>query len=194
MIWNGLQGEFNLNNMEGKLFCRPFHQSLNSFLRFIFSLFLLKNNGFLFHASSLIRNGKGYIFPGKSGSGKTTIAKLSDDSTILTDELSLVRLMDGDYYIFGTPFSGELEVFGENTKALLSGVYFPIKDKENYIKEVSKAKSLQMLLPNVGFKGSYDKYLNEEIFNIVYEFTMSLNAYELPFLPEPSFWRSIDAR
>ena len=77
---------------------------LDAFLRVLFSLALVEEGGLLVHAASLVRAGRAYLFPGRSGAGKTTLARLSTDVLLLSDEVSLVR--DGRCH--GTPFWGEL--------------------------------------------------------------------------------------
>jgi hypothetical protein len=91
--------------------------SLESFMRILYSLILPDRDGVAIHASSLVRNGKAYVFPGKSGAGKTTVVKLSSDATVLTDEISIVREIGRGARAYGTPFHGDLGVPGENVSA-----------------------------------------------------------------------------
>lgn len=190
--WSGMSGYFNLKDMEGELDCNwnPLHPhtSLDTFLRVILSIILPFTGGFLVHATSLIRNDKGYCFPGRSGAGKTTIALNSPDSIILTDELSLVRRIKGKYYIYGTPFPGECGILGDNIKHVLDAVYFPVKDKQNYRKKLDKITALRMLLPNVV---SYTPNIYEDLFQAAYDFINQVSAYELHFLPDESLWKCI---
>ena len=88
--------------------------SVDTVLRIVHTLLLAKQNGFLLHAASAIRNGKAFLFAGVSGAGKTTISRLApSDATLLTDEISYVRKLDGGHVAFGTPFTGELATPGE---------------------------------------------------------------------------------
>lgn len=125
--WQQLSGEFDLRSGKGKLSCSPGPSGLNSFLRFVYSLILLKEPGFLVHASSLIGSGRGYIFPGKSDAGKTTIAQLSPGTTLLSDDISLIKIVNGAPIAFGTPFWGALAVGGENVSYSYNGDLFPYK-------------------------------------------------------------------
>lgn len=190
VYWQNLIGEFNLIERKGNLKCTNY-VNLSNFLRIIYSLILLEESGFLIHASSLIKNGKGYLFPGKSGAGKTTITRLSPDTTLLTDEVSLIKQVDGEYKLFGTPFWGELAISGENVYKNADTIYYPIKDKKNYLKNLSHIESLKMLLPNV-LSYTNDNKFSEELLDICHDFISKIPAYELHFLPDPSFWRLID--
>ena len=185
-------GEFNLDTLDGKLKytnCK----SLNNYLRIVYSLILLNENGFLVHAASLIKNDSGFLFPGKSGTGKTTITRLSTDSTPLSDEVSLVKMVNGEYHVFGTPFWNNLIVTGENTHACLKHIYLPKKDKKNYRKSVNSIRVLENLIPNVLFFLD-DNELKMQLFDICYDFATTIPSYELHFLPDPSFWSVINER
>ena len=55
-------------------------------------------------------DGRGYVFVGYSGAGKTTTARLWREQpgvTVLTDDRTIVRLVDGRPTMFGTPWHGD---------------------------------------------------------------------------------------
>jgi hypothetical protein len=191
IIWSGLEATFNSETKQGKLVCVHLAR-LNSFLRITVSIVLLEQQqGFIVHASSLIRNSKGYVFPGKSGAGKTTITQLSSDSKLLTDEVSLVKKVNGEFKAYGTPFYGEFVKSGENISSSLNKIIFPIKDKENILNKIGPFQALELLLPNVICY--YDNpELKKKLFELCFEFVNTVPTFELHFLPEPTFWRSID--
>lgn len=186
IYWNNFCGHINLKDKHGTVRCID-HLGLNSFLRFVYSIILLKEDGFLVHASSLIRNGKGYLFPGKSGVGKTTITQLSNDSKLLTDDISLIKKVNGKFIAFSTPFWGELKLGVENMSTPINNILFPIQDKKNYLEKLGTLNALQMLLTNILFFAN-NKTFSEQLFELSYDFVNSAEAYELHFLPEPAFW------
>ena len=190
--WHGLYGEFDLVSRKARMSCNPNPGGFNSFLRFVYSLILLKEQGFLVHASGLIKNGKGYVFPGKSGAGKTTITQLGPDGAkLVSDDISLVKIRNGPF-IFGTPFWGGLAVAGENTSAPIAGIYFPVKDRENYAKRLNPKQVVERLLPNVVFFFKNNEF-SKQLFNLCFDFATKVPGYELHFLPNPSFWECVDA-
>src|SRR3989344_2810424 len=69
----------------------------NDLLKIVLINILNKNNGFILHASSLVKRNKGYIFVGKEGSGKSTIRKLHSDLLSLGDDSALVRKESNKY-------------------------------------------------------------------------------------------------
>lgn len=188
---NSFSGEFNLLNWQGKFRC--YNTSCLKFILYvIFSFNLLNVEGFLIHAASLIKNGNGYLFPGKSGAGKTTITRLSKDSIVLSDEISLVRKIGKDYYLFGTPFS-ELDIAVENTYIPLKQVLLPKKDNKNYLMPVKPLEALEHLIPNVYFFSENNKF-KIQLFNICLDLVNSVQTHELHFMLDPSFWSVIDAK
>ena len=90
----------------------------DSVLRIVHTLLLSRERGFLLHASSVVRNGRAFLFTGPSGAGKTTIARLAPaDGVVLSDEISYVRQVGGRYLAYGTPFAGEWGDAGEPISA-----------------------------------------------------------------------------
>lgn len=167
--------------------------SLEAFLRVAYSLILPHFAGLSVHASSVIRNGKAYVFPGKSGAGKTTIAELTSNGMLLTDETSVIRGIGKTPTAYGTPFHGSLELPGNNICAPIAGVYFPVKDGKNFLKRLPPQAALWKLLPNVNLFGQCNT-LMERAFHLSHKLVTSLCFYDLHFLPEPSFWSCIDGQ
>src|SRR5213082_2416074 len=97
--------------------------ALDSLLRVLLSWKLLGHRGFLLHAATVVRDGKAYIFTGRSGAGKSTVASLSPEGSVLTDEISLLRREHGMWRAYGTPFWGEFRAAGLNISAPLAGVF-----------------------------------------------------------------------
>ena len=165
--------------------------SFESFLRVIYSLILPGRDGLAIHASSLMKDGKSYLFPGTSGTGKTTLVRLAPDATLLTDEISVVRGIGVAPVAFGTPFHGDLGIPGENICAPISGLYFPLKDKKNFLERLSPKTALEKLLRNVVLFGQ-DQKLLRKVFHLSYQLVSALPCYDLHFVPEPSFWSLIN--
>ena len=69
-------------------------------VRAALALLAFEAGGLLFHAAGLARRGHGYGFFGYSGSGKTTVARVSTDAIILNDDL-VVLLPQADRSVAG---------------------------------------------------------------------------------------------
>ncbi len=73
----------------------------------LFSVWLANTGDFIMHASGISTNGEGFCFLGESGAGKSTLAgMLSQDPgiTVLGEDQVILRYLDGQFWIFGTPW------------------------------------------------------------------------------------------
>jgi hypothetical protein len=94
----------------GAITLRASVYSFDACLRVLLCALLPRQGGLLLHASAVVAaKGRGYVFAGRSGSGKTTIARLLDTASILNDELCAVRRVKKQgVMVNGTPFWGEM--------------------------------------------------------------------------------------
>ncbi len=130
----------------------PNAQSFDSFLRTLYSWLLAKNNGFLIHACGIKRGGAGFLFFGKSGAGKSTIAGLSaKKGIVLSDELIPVRISGNSAYIYGSPFWGEMAPRGRNIRAPLAGIFSIRKNVKDAVSVLSGNEPLRRILKTVLF-------------------------------------------
>jgi hypothetical protein len=164
---------------------------LDSLIRILLSVLLLKERGFLLHAATVIRDGRAYIFTGRSGAGKSTVASLSPEGSVLTDEISLLRWFNGDWHAFGTPFWGEFRAVGANRYVPLAGIYQLVQAKENRAQQLEPAPALRALFPNVLFFSS-ETHRTQQLLDILTGLVRQFQVFRLGFLPHTEFWRVID--
>lgn len=162
----------------------------DSFLRIFYSFMLLERKGFLIHASAIIKDSGGYAFFGESGSGKTTIARLSKLESVLTDELAIIAQNGSHHLIYGTPFWGEFEKGGRNVGTRLSGLYHLKKDTRNYLVQLDVPEAMRAMMGCIFFFAK-DKESAGRILDLCYRLASSVPVYELHFLPNQSFWALI---
>ena len=88
------------------------HFAINKSLMLLFA-FTSADRGLLeMHASVVMNGGKGYLFLGRSGTGKSTHSRLwlthIPGSELLNDDNPILRLMpDGSARVYGSPWSGK---------------------------------------------------------------------------------------
>jgi hypothetical protein len=100
-------GELDLGTGRAMLRLAPGARSLEGFLRFVVGGWLVEREaGLLLHAAGLSRNGRGYVFLGESGAGKSTVARLGEEggARVLGDEIVAVTSGEGGARLHGTPF------------------------------------------------------------------------------------------
>lgn len=130
---------------KGKNYIKIFKKgNLTSLLCFptdqiLFARLLADRSGMILHGSGVIFKEKGYLFVGHSDAGKTTLVKIfQDHAKILNDDRMIVRKEDGRFYLYGTPWHGELSLVAPD-RVPLKAVFFLNQAEEN---KVEKAEGL----------------------------------------------------
>ena len=115
---------------------------------------LLDFDGMMLHSSAVIMDGKAYLFTADSGTGKSTHTRLwkqafgGDRARILNDDKPAVRLVDGVWYAYGTPWSGKTAM-NENVSAPVAGVAIIERAPENRIHPAGGLETVRVLLRQV---------------------------------------------
>lgn len=185
---NEFHGYFNLNTREGEVQQPANVQLTEAFLRALYSHLLIVNQGFMLHASGIVRDNKGYVFFGPSGAGKSTVASLSTN-TLLADETIAVRKVNGSYFLFGTPFWQGNNIALSSRK--IRGLFALCKDSLNSISRLSPSKGLQRILSSLEF-GVKSPDLTKQLFATITEVLNIVPCYEMRFRKDASFWQAID--
>lgn len=85
-----------------------------------------RGRGVELHACGVLTaEGRGYLFSGQSGDGKTTTARLWEElpgTVILSDDRIVVREVGGRFVMYGTPWHGEAAL-AENRSAPVDAVF-----------------------------------------------------------------------
>lgn len=165
--------------------------SIDSVIRIIHTLELAREGGFLLHSASAIRNGRSFLFAGRSGAGKTTLSRLAPAGVcLLSDEVSYVRKSGNTFQAWGTPFTGELGTPGANRSAPVEALCFLHQAQENRLIPIDEAEALRGLLTNVLFF-AHDPELVRQIFDTASEFAASVNAFQMNFTPGEEAWEIV---
>jgi hypothetical protein len=166
--------------------------TLDCLLRILLTWMLLPHRGFLLHAATVIREGRAYLFMGKSGAGKSTVASLAPEGSVLTDELSLVRREDGIWRAYGTPFWGEFRAGDLNTSAPIAGIFRLVHAEENRVTPLRPVEFLRAMIGNVLFF-SRQPADSQRLLNIVSQTAQELPGFTLEFRKDRTFWEVLPA-
>lgn len=106
-------------------------------------------NGFFFHSSSLMLDGKAYVFSAVSGTGKSTHTALwrkrfGNRVTMINDDKPIIRKNGDKFYIYGTPWMGKSNI-GNNLSAPVKAVYILQRGTENLARRVEPGKVFKQL-------------------------------------------------
>ena len=108
---------------------------------------LARLGGALLHAAVAVKDGRGRVFTGRSGAGKSTISALLRDAgwRILNDDRVVVFRRGGEWRVAGTPWHGSGR-FAEAAEVPLDGIHFLGKSAECRSEDLSAAQARLALL------------------------------------------------
>jgi hypothetical protein len=153
------------------------------------------DHALLIHSCGVIHKKSGYLFVGKSGSGKSTVAELSSDKRVLNDEIILIDMKTGKPVIYSTPFNG---YFKEKKTgcADLKGIFL-LEQADTHsltgVKKSSAVKSLfQEIVPVIGLEEEMTGNTHAIMLDYAAILAREIPVYTLKFLPDPGFWEVIE--
>jgi len=136
---------------KGKNYIRAFKKgNLTSLLCFptdqiLFAPLLADRGGIILHGSGIILKEKGYLFMGHSDAGKTTMVKIfHHHAKILNDDRMIVRKEEGGFYLYGTPWHGELSLVAPD-RVPLKAIFFLNQAEENRIERTEGLEAFKRL-------------------------------------------------
>ena len=107
---------------------------------------LLDFNGILLHSSCIVVDDVAYAFSADSGTGKSThtqlwLKRFGDRAYMLNDDKPALRIIDGEVYACGTPFSGKYD-YSTPKIVPLGGIVFLQRSEDNWIKKADTSKAV----------------------------------------------------
>ena len=162
-------------------------------LRAILAYHLMDRDSLLLHSAGIVRRGRGYLFVGRSGAGKSTVAELSAGSVeVLSDDANIASFPAGaEPTMSGTPCCGDFSPPGRNETAPLNALYFLRQAPTNRRTVLPRAEALRRLLQCVVF---FEESVTatEVILDSATELCSRVPCYELEFVKNNSFWSVAD--
>ena len=188
----GFAGNFDLINSQGKIMITMASpvEAIDYFLRITTSLLIFKNRGIMIHGAGILHQGRGYLFFGSSGSGKTTISKLSVDDDVLNDDLIVLLPSENGWIMCSTPFWNPTQIEPKMGAVLLSGIYRLVKSKSVFIRPFTSGQALAEVLANIPVIAT-DSTRSQILIERCMQLLKTTPAYQLHFTPDNSFWQTI---
>lgn len=158
---------------------------LNNALMLIFAFAGSRHDTLLIHASLVRQNGYGYAFIAKSGTGKSTHVSLwlrhLPGCDLMNDDNPIVRIIDGEAYIFGGPWSGKTPCY-RNVKARLGAITRIDRAPANSIERLAPIEAFASFLPSCSSM-KWDEDIFNRICNTVTKIIETTAIYTLHCLP-----------
>lgn len=121
----------------------PFEYPLDGLILYYLTVI---HGDILIHASGVNNNGKGYLFSGVSGKGKTTMAKLWDDcgAEVIHDDRLILRKTGDGYTMYNTPVYND----DKPLSAPLYKIFLIDHGTENKLIPVKGANAVSLVMAN----------------------------------------------
>lgn len=140
----------------------------------------------LFHSSVVSYQGKGYMFLGKSGTGKSTHSKLwlkhIEGTELMNDDNPVVRFIDGQAWVFGSPWSGKTPCY-RNVQAPIGAIVKLDQAPHNVIRRLKGLQAYSVLVPSISGK-RWDKRQADGLHETENLLASHVNIFHLDCLPD----------
>ncbi len=146
---------------------------------------LAQGYGLCMHAAGVIDKGRGMMFAGTSGAGKSTTAGLwegQEDVKVVNDDRVIIRKNDGQFRMYGTPWHGEGGMALPDA-APLEKVFLLKHAQENYVLPIDPMTAAAALLVRT-YAPHWDKCGMEFSLSFLGDLSQTVPCYELGFVPD----------
>ena len=141
----------------------------------------------LFHAAVVSLEGRGYMFLGKSGTGKSTHARLwlenIPGTELMNDDNPAVRVKpDGTAVVYGTPWSGKTPCY-RNVSAPLGGIVLLSQAPFNKIVRLNGIGAYAAVVPSISGK-RWDERIADGLHETENTLASNIPVWHLDCLPD----------
>lgn len=165
--------------------------AVNNALMVLYAIASAPYNTALFHAAVVNYEGKGYMFLGKSGTGKSTHARLwlkyNEGSELLNDDNPVVRIENdaegnGVTRVYGSPWSGKTPCY-KNEVYPLGGFVMLSQAPYNKIERLSGVRAYAALVPCISGK-RWESVIADGLHKTENALAMNVPVWYLECLPD----------
>ncbi len=205
---NVLLGKINLKNKSAIFRLPPKNHSwrspnereavsrgINYFLEACVQVFLLPRDGTLIHATGLERQGRGYLFLGESGAGKSTIARMLTEGRkevkLFNDDLMALAIREGAVYLHSTPWTSVPGTTVNPGEVPLSLAFILRKGTPLHFEPVAKNLKVDSLLPHMPWMGRSQE-MAQRYLEVSSTICQRVPIYYMWFSPEDQPWEEIE--
>ncbi len=158
---------------------------LNNALMLTFAFAASRKQALLIHASLVRQNNYGYAFIAKSGTGKSTQVSMwlryIPGCDLMNDDNPIIRLIDGQPYIYGGPWSGKTPCY-RNVKAKLGAITRIDRAPQNSIEKLPPLEAFASVLPSCSSM-KWDKEIYNAMCDTITKLVETTGIYTLHCLP-----------
>lgn len=160
----------------------------------LFLRLLADRGGIELHAAGIVApSGRGYLFAGQSGDGKTTTARLWQEragTAVLSDDRIVVRKEpDGSWWMHGTPWHGEAELAAA-ARSPLAALLVLGRGASTTFEPLSPASAVAALLAR-SFVSFHDAGAMGRSLALLDDLVRDVPVFRFPFLPGADAVRAV---
>ncbi len=153
----------------------------------LINYFALNKKGIFVHSIGVKDlDGKGLLFIGKSGAGKSTTARLwhkYSKAMVLNDDRMIVRGLNGKFSIYGSPWHGDFNDYLKShiESAMLDKLFFISHAPLNTARCISQKEAFNLLYPAL-FPTFWDKVCLENVVSFCRNLVEDVSCFSLGFV------------
>ena len=160
--------------------------SLSNSMMLLYTFNTSAQDTLMIHASVIAYKGAGYVFLGRSGTGKSTHSRLwlenIEGTWLLNDDNPVIRVIDGAVNVYGTPWSGKTPCY-KNEVLPLGGVVRLSQAPYNRIERLVPLKSYASLMPACSCM-RWDRRSTDALHSTVEKVIRQVRGWHLECLPD----------
>ena len=160
--------------------------ALDNALMVLYALATAEDDTALFHAAVVSHRGKGYMFLGPSGTGKSTHARLwlkhIEGTALVNDDNPVVRLEGEKAVVYGSPWSGKTPCY-RNVSYPLGGIVMLSQAPYNQIQQQSGIQAYASLVQSISGK-RWDARIADGLHHTENTLAMHVPIWHLACLPD----------
>ena len=173
---------------EGRLILTGQHtkMAIDNAVMVMYALSTADKSTVLFHASAVSYDGRGYMFLGKSGTGKSTHAGLwvkhIEGAVLINDDNPVVRITDGQAVVYGSPWSGKTPCY-RNVSYPLGGIVLLSQAPYNQIQRLSGVEAYVTLMSSISGQ-RWNEGIADGLHHTENELASTMPMWRLECLPD----------
>ena len=182
---------FRMSGVENCAWCNlspAHHPALFRFgLWTLFNLVALHRDAVAIHASAIRYRGRGVLFLGESGTGKSTHSRLWCEnipgSTLLNDDSPILGVSEGSVRVWGSPWSGKVPCY-RNESYPVAAIVRLVQAPENRIRRLAPVEAFGALFPSAPPAFLRDAGLRDTICTLLGKIIEQVPVYRLACRPD----------
>jgi hypothetical protein len=159
---------------------------VNNALMVMFALATADKGTALFHSAIVGHEGHGYMFLGKSGTGKSTHARLwmryISGTELVNDDNPVVRVFPDGAVVYGSPWSGKTPCY-RNMSLPLGGIVLLSQAPYNKIERLRSIAAYAAIVPSISGK-RWDTAVADGLHDTENQLAMHVPVWHLDCLPD----------